>query len=111
MPEFKIVEGDTRGMEDVQSFIDQINRLDTHPMREAHGLFDEEGEICVGRAPGRLDVMGGSPTTPGHSYCSCRHAMPRSWVCSAPRILRSVLSAGTRMRMPGSLTTNFRSVI
>ncbi|HCK12136.1 MAG TPA: GHMP kinase [Candidatus Latescibacteria bacterium] len=59
MPEFKIVEGDTRGMEDVQSFIDQINRLDTHPMREAHGLFDEEGEICVGRAPGRLDVMGG----------------------------------------------------
>jgi L-arabinokinase len=58
MAEFKLVDGETRGLADVEAFVERVNRLGEHPMREAHGLFDA-GDIYVSRAPGRLDVMGG----------------------------------------------------
>ena len=59
MAEFKIVDGETRGYSDVEAFIEMVNRLNQHSMPEAHGLFDDAGDIYIGRAPGRLDVMGG----------------------------------------------------
>jgi galactokinase len=59
MAGFGISEGTTKGHKDVEAFVDLVNHLDRHPMREAHGLFDVNRDIFVGRAPGRLDVMGG----------------------------------------------------
>jgi galactokinase len=59
MAEYKVVDGDARGYADVEVFIGMVNRLDAHPTREAHGLFDGTSDLHVGRAPGRLDVMGG----------------------------------------------------
>ena len=59
MAEFKLVDGETRGLADVEAFVGLVNRVEEHPMREAHGLFSDTGAITVARAPGRLDVMGG----------------------------------------------------
>jgi galactokinase len=59
MAGFGISEGTTKGHKDVEAFVDLVNHLDRHPRREAHGLFDVNRDIFVGRAPGRLDVMGG----------------------------------------------------
>lgn len=46
-------------MSDVQSFIDLLDRLDTHPFAPARELFNSKADLIVSRAPGRLDVMGG----------------------------------------------------
>ena len=86
MNEFKIAAGDTRGLEDIESFVQLVNTLDAHPTVEARGLFDLQGDIHVGRAPGRLDVMGGSRTTPALLSCSCRLAKPRLLGCRSRRI-------------------------
>jgi galactokinase len=51
---YRIVRGSTRGLADVENFLLTLSRS-----REAHALFDQENDIFVGRAPGRLDVMGG----------------------------------------------------
>jgi len=56
---FKIVKGDFKKLPDVQNFIDIINKLHQHKIREARTLFDNKNEIFISRAPGRLDVMGG----------------------------------------------------
>lgn len=53
------VEGSTRGLADVEAFLQELARLDRHPLPEARELFDPAGELVVTRAPGRLDVMGG----------------------------------------------------
>ena len=52
---YQIIEGDTQGLVDVESFIDIINGP------EGLSLFDitSFNDIFVTRAPGRLDVMGG----------------------------------------------------
>lgn len=55
MTMFQIVEGDTRGLKDVEAFIDLINDL---PQSLA-SFFDTSADIFIARAPGRLDVMGG----------------------------------------------------
>ena len=36
-----------------------LDSLHAHPMRECRELFDNDTELWVARAPGRLDVMGG----------------------------------------------------
>lgn len=52
---FKIVEGNSHGLTDVDKFVSLLNRL---PGDLRH-FFDEDGDVIVARAPGRLDVMGG----------------------------------------------------
>ncbi len=46
--------GSTRGLADVENFLLLLSRS-----QAAYDLFDQENDIFVGRAPGRLDVMGG----------------------------------------------------
>ena len=46
--------GSTRGLADVENFLLTLSRSS-----EAHALFDQENDLFVSRAPGRLDVMGG----------------------------------------------------
>ena len=45
--------------QDIDEFIEILNRLDTNPTPEARHLFNQDKEIIITRAPGRLDVMGG----------------------------------------------------
>ncbi|MEQ1642749.1 MAG: galactokinase family protein [Pyrinomonadaceae bacterium] len=52
---FKIVEGNSNGLTDVDRFVSLLNRL---PGNLRH-FFDDSGDMIVARAPGRLDVMGG----------------------------------------------------
>lgn len=48
---FKIIEGNSQNLTDVEEFIEFINNH--------RNLFDTKSEIFIARAPGRLDVMGG----------------------------------------------------
>ncbi|MBI4579575.1 MAG: GHMP kinase [Planctomycetes bacterium] len=56
---YRVTEGSTQGLPDVQAFLDLLGGLHRHPIEAARGLFDPTGELIVTRAPGRLDVMGG----------------------------------------------------
>jgi galactokinase len=56
---FKIIQGKTFGLKDVDNFIELLNTLDQQPLKQAQSFFNPEKEIVVSRAPGRLDVMGG----------------------------------------------------
>lgn len=44
---------------DTAGFVETMNTLAQHVRPDVRGLFDPEAKIVVGRAPGRLDVMGG----------------------------------------------------
>ena len=44
---------------DTREFLALLDSLHAHPVRECRELFDNETELWVARAPGRLDVMGG----------------------------------------------------
>lgn len=52
---FRVVYGNPNQTPDVQEFINLLNNS-VSPARE---LFNSKSELIVGRAPGRLDVMGG----------------------------------------------------
>ena len=52
---YRVDDGNTLGLADVGSFIDLINA----PPAELRDFFDPASDICIARAPGRLDVMGG----------------------------------------------------
>jgi galactokinase len=56
---FKIIQGKTFGLKDIEDFIDLLNTLDQQPIKQAQSFFNSKKEIVVSRAPGRLDVMGG----------------------------------------------------
>jgi galactokinase len=56
---YRIVQGSTGGLADVDEFLRLLNNLDQHPVVAARGLFDPTLAMVVARAPGRLDVMGG----------------------------------------------------
>ncbi len=56
---FKIVEGKTSGLKDVENFIELLNTLNQQPLKQAQSFFDPKKGIVISRAPGRLDVMGG----------------------------------------------------
>jgi len=56
---FKIIQGKTLGLKDVENFIELLNALNQQPLKQAQSFFNPKKEIVVSRAPGRLDVMGG----------------------------------------------------
>jgi L-arabinokinase len=56
---FKIIQGKTFGLKDVENFIELLNTLNQQPLKQAQSFFNPKKEIVVSRAPGRLDVMGG----------------------------------------------------
>jgi galactokinase len=56
---FKIIQGKTFGLEDVENFIELLNSLNQQPLKQARSFFNPKKDIVVSRAPGRLDVMGG----------------------------------------------------
>ena len=56
---YRIVQRASHEFPDTTAFIATLNSLGGHPIPEARGFFDDESEIIVARAPGRLDVMGG----------------------------------------------------
>src|SRR6266550_2709432 len=56
---YRIAHGTTHTLSDTTAFIEILNRLDQNPALSASQLFDNEAELFVTRAPGRLDVMGG----------------------------------------------------
>src|SRR5690349_10905957 len=55
----QITHGSTAGLADVERFIQTLCTLDQSDVAAARSLFDNDEEIIVTRAPGRLDVMGG----------------------------------------------------
>ncbi|MDP6778248.1 MAG: galactokinase family protein, partial [Candidatus Latescibacteria bacterium] len=56
---YRIVDISTKGLPDVEAFLDTLNHLGSHPEPEARDLFDPGRELTVSRAPGRVDLMGG----------------------------------------------------
>jgi len=56
---YRITQGSTQGLSDVETFIEMMNQQDRSPTSPARGLFLPRSEVIVTRAPGRLDVMGG----------------------------------------------------
>ena len=43
----------------IDDTVAQLNQLDEHPLAEVRSLFDPQSPLTIGRAPGRLDLMGG----------------------------------------------------
>lgn len=56
---FKIIQGKTFGLKDIENFLELLNTLNQQPLKQARSFFNPKKEIAVSRAPGRLDVMGG----------------------------------------------------
>ncbi|HEU4391714.1 MAG TPA: galactokinase family protein, partial [Blastocatellia bacterium] len=56
---YRILQGKPQDLPDVTEFIGMLNELEEHPVAEARQLFDQNRDLVVTRAPGRLDVMGG----------------------------------------------------
>jgi galactokinase len=54
-----IIQGKTFGLKDVEHFINLLNNLNQHPLKQAQSFFTPDKQITISRAPGRLDVMGG----------------------------------------------------
>lgn len=55
----KIVQGDSRGLGDVDAFLRMLNTLHENPSPQARNFLCGSAEVIVARAPGRLDLMGG----------------------------------------------------
>ena len=55
----RIIQGTTHNLPDVAAFIGILSTLDQSSTPEVRHLFATQRELFVGRAPGRLDVMGG----------------------------------------------------
>ena len=56
---YQVVHGVVNNLPDTAAFIETLNQIGEQSVPEARRLFDEEAELVVTRAPGRLDVMGG----------------------------------------------------
>jgi len=56
---YRITDGSTQNLTDVEAFIETLNTLKDSRVIEARAFVDSKAEIFVARAPGRLDVMGG----------------------------------------------------
>ncbi len=54
-----IIQGKKFGLKDVEHFINLLNNLNQHPLKQAQSFFTPDKQITISRAPGRLDVMGG----------------------------------------------------
>ena len=59
MSSYRISHGATHNLPDLAAFIEILSTLEQNPAPAARHLFEPKGELFVGRAPGRLDVMGG----------------------------------------------------
>src|SRR5438034_2894301 len=59
MSSHRIIHGATQDLPDLKTFIEILSTLEQSQTPEARSLFEPKGELFVGRAPGRLDVMGG----------------------------------------------------
>jgi galactokinase len=59
MSSHRIIHGATHDLPDLRTFIEILSTLEHSQTPEARHLFEPKGELFVGRAPGRLDVMGG----------------------------------------------------
>lgn len=55
----KIVQGNSRGLGDVDAFLRMLNTLCENPSPQARDFLRGSAEIILARAPGRLDLMGG----------------------------------------------------
>jgi L-arabinokinase len=56
---FRITNETTHHLPDLAAFIETLNSLDQNPVSEIRHMFDQQSELYLTRAPGRLDVMGG----------------------------------------------------
>jgi galactokinase len=56
---YQVTHGSSHDLPDVSDFLELLEHIDTHPVREVRELFDNSAELFVTRAPGRLDLMGG----------------------------------------------------
>lgn len=56
---YKIVADSQPGWPDLSAFLQLLNRLESHPNRLIREALTPTQDLWVGRAPGRLDVMGG----------------------------------------------------
>src|ERR1700687_5281993 len=56
---YQVVQGTLNNLPDTAAFLETLNQIGEQSVPEARRLFDEEAELVVTRAPGRLDVMGG----------------------------------------------------
>ncbi len=56
---YRIVHGTTHDLADVHAFLMTLDSLPSNSTPEARTLFDNNEELVITRAPGRLDVMGG----------------------------------------------------
>ncbi|MFZ0879210.1 MAG: galactokinase family protein [Candidatus Acidiferrales bacterium] len=56
---YRIAEGNTSGLADVEEFVNTLTTLDRHVSPDARSFFTTGADLIVTRAPGRLDVMGG----------------------------------------------------
>ena len=55
---YRITNGSTQNLRDVDEFIDMLNALSSHPVAAVRKLFDPNSELFVTRAPARLDDHG-----------------------------------------------------
>jgi galactokinase len=77
---------------DTREFLALLDNLHAHPARECRELFDNDAELWVARAPGRLDVMGGIADYSGSLVLGYRLPKRRSSRCNAMSRGRSELS-------------------
>lgn len=55
----EVIEEQPHTRADTREFLALLENLHAHPMRECRELFDNEPDLFVTRAPGRLDLIGG----------------------------------------------------
>lgn len=56
---FELIRETPHTRADTREFLALLDNLHTHPMRECRELFDNDADLFISRAPGRLDLMGG----------------------------------------------------
>ena len=56
---FELIPESSHMRADTREFLALLDNLHAHPMQQCRELFDNDTELWVTRAPGRLDVMGG----------------------------------------------------
>jgi L-arabinokinase len=93
---YRIIDGSTHNFDDVATFIEILNTLERHPAAAARTLFNQQAEIFVTRAPGRLDVMGGIADYSGSLVLQLplREAILAALQCDESRELKIVSLCG-----------------
>ena len=94
----RIVEGNSRNLQDVEAFLRALEALGQHPDPNARELFTPGAELIIARAPGRLDVMGGIADYSGSLVLQLpiAEAVLAALEVTGDRSLRFVSLAGTQ---------------